>query len=1292
MPQSRLLKITTLFLLFFAIASAHTSKPTTRILYLNSYHSEFTSAPGHFKAVTQLLNQEGRKLDVIYMDTKRRTLAERFPITYEQIRDKVQSGGSYDLILSSDDNALKFLLQYKDELLGAIPVIFFGINDYELAKSAAQRADFSGIIEQNSLDENATLAFQLFPDLGTLHVITDPTSSGQAQLRSLLGNLSPELKARLQVEDLSLYSFAELAEQLHSYPQNDAILLLSAYTDREGAVMSSLDLALWLKQHTHCPIIYPYSHGIGLGYLGGKVVSHYKMAQLATKFAEDYINGQPLPQNHLIEDYGNIYYFDYQQMQRYQLRASQLPQGAVILDKPQSVYAKYRVYFITAFIVAILLAACGIVIGIIYLRQRKLLVHLKESEGQTAGLFKNSSTPILLIAPKGGQILDANPAALDYYGYSKTELSQLNLSEIDGGAFSAIGDVLERVTAGESKSYQFKHRLRNGEQRTVEVLFICIQRQEEPVLFSIVQDTTERRHMEEVLAAKQIRLSNILSGTHVGTWEWNVETSALNINQYWAEMVGYSLEELAPITIETWHRLCHADDLKIAIKRINDHFEGKTDYYACELRMKHKDGSWIWIMDRGKLTTRTQEGKPEWMYGTHQDISGIKKSEEALRRNLGFITSLFNSIPDMIFYKDLHGKYLGCNAKFASIVGTTPEAIRGKTDYELFDKDLADSFRENDRRMLKLGRPRHNKQWMSDPDGNKTLISILKAPYQSADGNALGLLGVGRDITQQYHDEQQLRLQALVLEQIQDCVTVMDLHGTITYVNDAETQTLGYTRSELIGSSILDYAVNGEPSRQEQDYLALTLQNETWQGELTKCTADGAQKQFISKMQLVRNKDGEVVALSRVSTDITDRKQHEAALIEAKETAEAASQAKNVFLATMSHELRTPLNPILGFTDLLLETTDLPDEQQGWLKIIKSRSKDLIQLIDDILDISRIEAGRLAIETTPSLLPNILDDIYSMFERPCAEKGLTLKFEIAPELNAPCCIDPTRTRQILLNLVGNAIKFSKSGVIQVIAKLETEAESDCMNVPRLHLIVRDQGPGIPEEQHHAAFQEFQQLDGSHSRAHEGVGLGLAICKRLTELMSGSIWIASDYNKGAEFHVQIPAPLQQANQSTPPAVQVTNQSTPPAVQVTNQQSTPPTQNASTPPEAVRTTAANEKEILLVEDEPSNAELIKTCLRQRHFQVTHAKNGQEAVDLCTTHRFSIILMDLKMPGMSGFEATRILRQRGNTTPIIAITALAFQDNQLDLIDAGMNGGLQKPVNPKALWSIIDETINN
>lgn len=900
MLQSTLLKLTTLFLLFYTIANAQLSEPSKRILYLSSYHSEFSTASNYFKAVSCLLNQEGRSLDFIYMDTKRRPVAERFPIVYEQIRDKVQSVGNYDLILSSDDNALRFLLQYKDELLGPIPVIFFGINDYELAQSAAQRDDFSGILEQDALQENAALAFELFPELGTLHVIADPTPSGQAQLKSLLKDLSPAIRRQLQVEDLSHLSYSELGKRLESYPPNDVILLLSAYADHAGTQLSFLDLVTWFKQHTRRPIIYPYSHGMGFGFLGGKVVSHDKMAELAMKFAEDILNGQPLPENHLVKDYGTIYYFDYKEIQRHHLRPSQLPKGAILYDEPLSIYVKYRAYFITAFIIALILAALGILIDIMYLRQRKLLRHLRESESQTAGLFKNSFTPILLIAPKDGQILDANPAALEFYAYSKPELLELNISEIDGGACLEIGDILERVTTGERKSYQFQHRLRNGEQRAVEVLFICIQRQEGPVLFSIVHDNTER-------------------------------------------------------------------------------------------------------------------------------------------------------------------------------------------------------------------------------------------------------------------------------------------------------------------------------------------------------------------------------------------KEFEAALIEAKENAESANKAKSVFLATMSHELRTPLNPILGFTDLLLDTKNLAMEERQWLEIIKSRSNDLLRLIEDLLNISRIEADRLTIETKPSLVQKIMDEIFSIYERPCADKGLSLKFDVSSQLSSAIKIDPSRTRQILLNLIGNAIKFSEAGEIYVSAELVNHSDSDHADVPLLHLIVRDRGPGIPEEHHELIFNEFQQVDGSDTRQHGGVGLGLAICKRLAKLMGGNIWINPDYQLGAEFHVQIPFDREQAK----PSLHL-------PINLLNEQQAQSAQTVAATTEAIRQDSEQKKEVLLVEDEASNAALIQACLKQRHFNVTHAKNGQEAIDLCATQHFTIILMDLKMPKMSGFEATRILRERGDSTPIIAVTALASKQDQQAIVAAGMNASLLKPLQVKELWSIIDETI--
>jgi PAS domain S-box-containing protein len=998
----------------------------TRILFLSSYHSEFPTAAHHLEAITDLLTVGHRQIEVVYMDTKRYPVQLGSSRAYDRIKSNIKEAGKYDLILSSDDNALQFLLLYKDELAGEVPVIFFGINDVELAQRAIQRHEYAGVLEQASLNENVELAFQLFPKLGTLNVIADASASGQADLKTLQANLRSDLVGRIVIEDLSKSTFIEVAEHMKSYVESDVILFLSAYIDGAQTHLDFLESVLWLRQHTQIPVLHPYEHGIGQGFLGGKVISHYKMAQRAIQLADDYLSGRSLPENRLVDEDFNIDYFDYKEVLRYSISPSQLPSGSIVLGKPLSFFTKYKAYCIAAFIIAVLMAAFGLFAGLMYLRQRKLLGELRESEGQTASLFENSYTPILLIKPDDGRILDANSAALAYYGYTKQALLQLNIAEIDEGTFASMDQPLDCVSSGEHKSYQSKHRLRNGDYRQVEILFTCILRHQQPVLFSIVQDTTEQRRVEETLAAEQMRLLNILSGTNVGTWEWHVPSGKVCLNERWSEMLGYRLEELEPLSVETWKNLCHPDDLPNVLNMVEEHLSGKSEYYKCEFRMRHKNGSWVWILDQGQIGTCLESGKAEWMYGTHQDITELKESE--------------------------------------------------------------------------------------------------------------------------------------------------------------------------------------------------------------------------------------------------------AALIEAKETAEAASQAKNVFLATMSHELRTPLNPIIGFTELLLEAQNLTDEQRSWLQVTRSRSKDLLLLIEDILDIARIEAGRLAVEASLTLVQDIIDEILNFFERPSSEKGLTLHCQVAPELlSHHCWIDPTRTRQILLNLVGNAIKFSSSGEILIIAQLDP-GNVDGNVQQDLHLIVRDHGPGIPQDKHELVFKEFQQIDSSNSREYEGAGLGLAICKRLAELMGGSIWIDQDYQQGAEFHVRFPAPMPRKSADDSGLDQSTSGA---ALEVDAVDGSNPVQEEP-------------KHVLLVEDDQSNAELMRVCLKRKRLQVTYARDGQSAIDLCAKQRFDMILMDVKMPGMSGSEAIRILRDRGDETPVIVLTALAPASVKQELDGLQLSGFLHKPIKIKVLESMLDQIV--
>ncbi|MGE9291732.1 MAG: PAS domain S-box protein, partial [Puniceicoccales bacterium] len=799
-----------------------------------------------------------------------------------------------------------------------------------------------------------------------------------------------------------------------------------------------------------------------------------------------------------------------------------------------------------------------------------------------------------------------------------------------------------------------------------------------------IQDTTERRKAEEALVRERMRLENILSGTHVGTWEWNVQTGEISVNERWGEILGYRIEEISPLSYEMWQSLCHPDDYKNALKSLEKHLAGEAAYYGSEIRMRNKEGQWVWVLDRGRIGSLDEEGRPVWVYGTSLDVSGLKETEDLLQRNLSLLKSLLDSIPDMIFYKDLEGNYLDCNVEFSKFTNQSLKEIRGKTDYDLFPRQLANEFRENDRIVKESGKPRQNMEWLTYPDGRTYLYSMLKAPFRGPDGDIQGVLGVGRDITQQHQDEGKIRLQALVLEQIQDCVMVMDLQGVVTYVNHAVVQTLGYHQSELLGSLVTNFDESSEDYLNMIEILHIALDKGIWEGEISKTTAKGQRKEFFSRWQVVRNETEEIVALCAVFTEITERKKFEAALIQAKETAEAANEAKNVFLATMSHELRTPLNPIFGFTELLMEEENLSEEQKSWLAVIQSRSKDLLLLIEDILNIARIEAGSFIIEAKPTRIQDIFDDIKSIFEQSCQEKGLTLVMELEDELEMLCLIDPARTRQILLNLVGNAIKFSESGQIYVLANRNLVQEEH-LSVGEVHFMVRDNGPGIPLKDHDLVFRDFQQLDSSDSRRFEGAGLGLAICKRLVNLMGGEIWIDEDYQNGAEFHVRFPAPLygEDMDEELNAGAGLKLDEGWPAGK-------PEMENR---PARVIEEDKEGRSVLLVEDDLNSAKIMIADLERKNYQVTHAEDGQTALDMCRSSRYNVILMDLKMPGMGGFEVSRVLRRRGDNTPIVAVNVRAFGTKDTDdLYNPGVGGDPANPIEQRNLWSIIDEAIKN
>ena len=797
------------------------------------------------------------------------------------------------------------------------------------------------------------------------------------------------------------------------------------------------------------------------------------------------------------------------------------------------------------------------------------------------------------------------------------------------------------------------------------------------------------------------RLDLAVSGAGLGTWNWHVPTGHAAFNARFSSMLGYDPATFAN-HVREWDRIVHPDDRSFVWGVVNAHVDGVTPEFECEYRLRRADGSWAWVLASGRATERDENGKATRAAGILLDVSRRKtaefRAEEAQVRYEVAVAGTSDGLWDWT----VDTGDIWASPRCWELMGFTDAAERFPITLTMFHECLHPDDRESTlaslNNLVKADKPVDRQVRMRRLDGAYCWFRMRCKAQRDADGRAGRLAGSIQDIDAQKHAEADLQRVTASLEDAQSLARMgswsLDL-GTGLVEWSRQLYVL-YERDESLGPPNFEVAINGyvdEDAVRLKALVASTVQTgKPFQTVLRRRDSTTGVHWVRGVAHARFDANGTTVGLFGTVTDVTAEVEREAALSDARagteaanncllETnqfledatarandmaaqAEIASQSKSEFLANMSHEIRTPLTAILGYTDILRD--ELSDSQTharliGTVDTVRRAGTHLLSVINDILDLSKIEAGKVLIEAVETPLPLLLLDVDNLMRSRAAEKNVTLLTTLATPVPERISGDPTRLRQILTNLVGNAVKFTEHGSIVVRAMVVERAPT-----PLLRIEVEDTGPGMTEAQANELFRPFVQADASVTRRYGGTGLGLTICRRLASLMNGDVRL--DYSvpgRGSRFVLELPLVVV-AKSALIADLEVCARSV--------------AMHAESP--GPHDAAIIHGRILLAEDGDDNQRLIAFHLRKAGAQVTIAGNGRIALQLIGQAGrdgvpYNLLITDMQMPEMDGYTLARTLRHNHWSMPIIALTAHAMAEDRQKCLAAGCDDYVSKPI---------------
>ena len=900
---------------------------------------------------------------------------------------------------------------------------------------------------------------------------------------------------------------------------------------------------------------------------------------------------------------------------------------------------------------------------------------LRSATSRFRTLLETASDGIHIL-DEAGNLVEFSQSFARMLGYSAEETARLNVS--DWEASIPRDRLVETIQAliREPATFETRHRRKDGSMFDAEINAKGIVLDGRPHLYASTRDVSERHAGAAEIAQLKERYQRlfhdspdaylIMEPNHGRIVDCNRAAEQL-LRGNREQIIGMTPDQLSPV-----FQPSGISSQAEAAERIAESL--RHGGHRFEWLHRRLDGENFWA--EVVISVIVHEAKPV-LFVSWRDISDRKAMETALEESRQRLCDIIDFLPDATFVVDADKTVIAWNKAMEEMSGLKAADIIGRGDYlysipfygeprkqlldllDIDDAELASQYHN----LRREGATLYAETFVSKLFGGKgAYVWATAAPLFNSAGERVGAIEAIRDITERKRIEDQAKRFEAIVQSSDDAIISKSLDGLVTSWNPGAEKIFGYSAGEMLGHPLT--AIFPSDRQQEENYILQQIQlgKVVDHFQTVRICKDGRKIDISATISPIRDHLGNIVGISKIARDITEAKLAEAALTKAKADADAANQAKSAFLASMSHEIRTPLNAIIG-TTYLLGLSELGTEQRRDVNIIDVSSRNLLALINDILDFSKIEAGELTLDQQNFLLPELLDDLGTLFSTIAAAKGLSLNIPKLSDRIPPALIsDLNHLRQMLVNLLNNAIKFTASGGVTLDIEL-VDDDADHKQV-RLRFTVTDTGIGIAPEARAKLFLPFSQVDSSTGRQYGGTGLGLSIVKRLAELMNGSVGMNSQTGQGSKFWLELPFTV-----------------------------------ADEPPKTgVRHALTRPLQVLIAEDSDNDRRLLVRMCENFGWEVKAVDNGeamieQVAIRMSRHQPIDCILLDWRMPKLDGLAALSELNQRigaARMPSVIMVTAYDRDALLRALTDTQPTGILTKPVNPSMLFNHVNEAV--